>query len=73
MVWGVRVGQQACPTDAIVFGNINDSKSAIVKARIGNRLREFYSIEMLHTLPNVSYMAKVRNMNGESHAEKHEG
>ena len=29
--------QQACPTEAIVFGNINNSKSAIVKSRQENR------------------------------------
>lgn len=72
--WDLKVAcQQACPTNAIVFGNINDSKSAVVKSRVDNRLREFYSIEMLHTLPNVSYMAKVRNRTEEAHAEKHEG
>ncbi len=60
--WDLKVAcQQACPTDAIVFGNINDSKSAIVKNRVDNHFREFYSIEQVHTLPNVSYLAKVRN------------
>lgn len=60
--WDLKVAcQQACPSDAIVFGNINDSKSAIVKNRVDNHFREFYSIEQVHTLPNVSYLAKVRN------------
>ncbi|HRI21418.1 MAG TPA: 4Fe-4S dicluster domain-containing protein, partial [Panacibacter sp.] len=60
--WDLKVAcQQACPSDAIVFGNINDSKSAIVKSRVDNHFREFYSIEQVHTLPNVSYLAKVRN------------
>lgn len=60
--WDLKVAcQQACPSDAIVFGNINDSKSAIVKHRTENHFREFYSIEQVHTLPNVSYLAKVRN------------
>ena len=53
--------QQACPTNAIVFGNVNDKESAISKARVDNNGRLFYSLEMLHVLPNISYMAKVRN------------
>ncbi|HMP86730.1 MAG TPA: 4Fe-4S dicluster domain-containing protein, partial [Lacibacter sp.] len=54
--------QQACPTGAIVFGNVNDKESAIRKVRTEespNRL--FYVLEQIHVLPNVSYAAKVRN------------
>jgi molybdopterin-containing oxidoreductase family iron-sulfur binding subunit len=53
--------QQACPTDAIVFGNVNDKKSAVYEHRADSQDRLFYSLEMIHTLPNVSYLAKVRN------------
>jgi len=53
--------QQACPTDAIVFGNQNDQKSAVSVNRHDNALRLFYSLEQIHTLPNVSYLTKVRN------------
>jgi molybdopterin-containing oxidoreductase family iron-sulfur binding subunit len=53
--------QQACPTDAIIFGNVNDKQSAVYKHRAENEDRLFYSLEMLHSLPNVSYLAKVRN------------
>jgi molybdopterin-containing oxidoreductase family iron-sulfur binding subunit len=53
--------QTACPTNAIVFGNTHDASSAITKARIDNKNRMFYVIEQIHTLPNVSYLAKVRN------------
>ena len=60
--WDVKTAcQQACPADAIVFGNINDSKSAITQARAENHLRLFHSLEQLHTLPNVNYLVKVRN------------
>jgi MoCo/4Fe-4S cofactor protein with predicted Tat translocation signal len=60
--WDIKTAcQQACPTDAIVFGNINDSKSVIAQTRVENQKRQFYVIEQLHTLPNVSYLAKVRN------------
>jgi len=53
--------QQACPTDAIVFGNVNDKQSTVYQHRADNQGRLFYSLEMIHTLPNVSYLAKVRN------------
>ncbi|WP_018612896.1 TAT-variant-translocated molybdopterin oxidoreductase [Segetibacter koreensis] len=53
--------QQACPTDAIVFGNVNNKQSAVYQHRENNQDRLFYVIEMIHTLPNVSYLAKVRN------------
>ncbi|MFN9803801.1 MAG: 4Fe-4S dicluster domain-containing protein, partial [Bacteroidota bacterium] len=53
--------QQACPTEAIVFGNVNDGHSAINITRKENPNRQFYVLEQLHVLPNVSYLAKVRN------------
>ena len=52
---------QACPTSAIVFGNIKDKGSRVAKIREENQLRNFYVIEQLHTLPNVNYLAKIRN------------
>jgi Fe-S-cluster-containing dehydrogenase component len=51
---------QACPTNAINFGNINDKESDVAKAR-GDKHRAFYVMDQLHVLPNVSYLAKVRN------------
>ena len=53
--------QQACPTDAIVFGNSNDKNSAVIRNRHDNALRLFYSLEQIHTIPNVNYLTKVRN------------
>jgi Fe-S-cluster-containing dehydrogenase component len=53
--------QQACPTQAIVFGNANDKESLITKTRLNNEGRLFYALEELHVLPNVNYLAKVRN------------
>ncbi|HJU45720.1 MAG TPA: 4Fe-4S dicluster domain-containing protein, partial [Chitinophagaceae bacterium] len=53
--------QQACASDAIVFGNANNPESAISRERKENKNRLFYSLEHLHTLPNVNYLAKVRN------------
>ncbi|MNC93506.1 hypothetical protein D3C83_101500 [compost metagenome] len=52
---------QACPTEAIVFGNVKDKESMIAKTRAENDDRLFYVIEQIHTLPNVNYLAKIRN------------
>ena len=60
---------QACPTNAITFGNVNDSKSEVIEAR-SDENRVFHVLEQLHVLPNVSYLAKVRNSDrviGEEH------
>jgi molybdopterin-containing oxidoreductase family iron-sulfur binding subunit len=53
--------QQACAADAIVFGNVNNNDSQISTVRRENFGRLFYSLEQLHVLPNVNYLAKVRN------------
>jgi molybdopterin-containing oxidoreductase family iron-sulfur binding subunit len=52
---------QACPTNAIVFGNVNDPNSRITQLRKQNEQRLYYVIEQIHTLPNVNYLAKIRN------------
>ena len=54
--------QQACPSDAIVFGNVKDVNSNIAKLRKDEQMeRTFYVLEHLHVLPNVNYLAKIRN------------
>ncbi|HVM87457.1 MAG TPA: TAT-variant-translocated molybdopterin oxidoreductase [Puia sp.] len=53
--------QQACPTGAIVFGNVGDKESLIAKTREEHEQRVFYALEELHVLPNVNYLAKIRN------------
>jgi molybdopterin-containing oxidoreductase family iron-sulfur binding subunit len=53
--------QQACSADAIVFGNVNNTESAIAKTREENDNRLYYALEEIHTMPNVNYLAKVRN------------
>jgi molybdopterin-containing oxidoreductase family iron-sulfur binding subunit len=52
---------QACPTNAIMFGNVNDKTSTVSKIREENPQRVFYVLEQIHTLPNVNYLAKIRN------------
>jgi molybdopterin-containing oxidoreductase family iron-sulfur binding subunit len=53
--------QQACPTNAIVFGNANDKSSKVTTTRSEQALRLFRVIEEVHTLPSISYLAKVRH------------
>ena len=53
--------QTACPTNAIVFGNVHDSESAVSKIRKDNPQRSYAVLEQLHVLPNVNYLAKIRN------------
>jgi Fe-S-cluster-containing dehydrogenase component/anaerobic selenocysteine-containing dehydrogenase len=52
--------QESCPADAIVFGDINDPESEV--AKLFENPRTYQLLEQLHTLPSVSYITKVRNM-----------
>lgn len=53
---------QACPTQAIQFGNVNDPESKISRLRDRDQKnRKFYVLEQLHTLSNVNYLTKIRN------------
>lgn len=51
--------QDACPSQAISFGNINDKLSQVSKER--SDPRSFSSLEELNTKPSVTYMTKVWN------------
>lgn len=63
--------QTACSADAIVFGNVHDHSSAISQVRANNASRSYYVLEQLHVLPNVSYLAKVRNTDEVIEPETH--
>ena len=52
---------QACPTDAIIFGNINDPESQVSKSRTS--VRAYRLLEYLNTAPRISYLARIRNPN----------
>ena len=50
---------QACPSGAIVFGNLNDKNSKV--SRLFADPRCYHLLEELHTLPNTGYLTKVWN------------
>lgn len=51
--------QQTCPTDAIIFGDMNDPNSQVVKWMKDKRA---YSVlEELNTKPAVRYLTKIRH------------
>lgn len=51
--------QQTCPTDAIVFGDLNDPTSRV--AKLFAEKRTYGLLEDLNTVPRVRYMSRVRN------------
>jgi len=57
----VTACQSACPTEAIVFGNLNDPNSRVSKLR-ANTLN-YRLLEELNVRPRTSYLAVVRNPN----------
>jgi MoCo/4Fe-4S cofactor protein with predicted Tat translocation signal len=75
---------QACPTNAIIFGDLNDETSEIAILRKEDE-RNYFILEEIGVKPTVSYLTKVRNIEGgeeeghggheshEGHEEKHEG
>ncbi len=54
---------QACPTQAITFGNINDEKSKVHALKKSERNYEL--LQELNVRPRTSYLARVRNENEE--------
>jgi len=51
--------QQACPANAIVFGDMNDPNSKVSKMM--KDARNYHLLEEIHTLPSVGYLTKIRN------------
>jgi molybdopterin-containing oxidoreductase family iron-sulfur binding subunit len=55
--------QAACPTRAIVFGNLNDRGGHVARAKASPR--DYGLLADLNTRPRTTYLAKLRNPNPE--------
>ncbi|HZZ39654.1 MAG TPA: TAT-variant-translocated molybdopterin oxidoreductase [Acidobacteriaceae bacterium] len=53
--------QQACPTNAIIFGNINDKTSQVAKIKTNERT--YGVLADINTRPRTTYVAGVLNIN----------
>jgi molybdopterin-containing oxidoreductase family iron-sulfur binding subunit len=53
--------QQVCPVEAIVFGNILDTASAVSQAKA--RAQDYELLGYLNIRPRTTYLGKLRNPN----------
>lgn len=51
--------QQACPAEAIVFGNLNDQSSEVAKRK--KSPLDYSMLGKLNTRPRTTYLARIRN------------
>jgi len=57
----VTACQQACPTNAIIFGNVSDKNSMVYESKA--EPHNYTLLPELNTLPRTTYLAKFRNPN----------
>lgn len=61
--------QDACPSNAITFGSSNEEGSELVKMR--NHNLGYHVLDYLNVVPNVTYIAKLRNLETEGVTSEH--
>ncbi|HJU54335.1 MAG TPA: 4Fe-4S dicluster domain-containing protein, partial [Pyrinomonadaceae bacterium] len=59
----VTACQAVCPTEAIIFGNINDPNSRVSKLKASER--NYSLLAELNTLPRTTYLSAMKNPNEE--------
>jgi molybdopterin-containing oxidoreductase family iron-sulfur binding subunit len=59
----VTACQQACPTEAIVFGDMNDPNSHVAKLK--KEPAHYALLAELNTRPRTTYLGVIRNPNPE--------
>jgi molybdopterin-containing oxidoreductase family iron-sulfur binding subunit len=52
--------QQACPTEAIVFGNLNDARARVVARKA--EPTQYGLLAELNTRPRTTYLARTVNL-----------
>lgn len=50
---------QTCPSQAIIFGDIKDGKSKMMRARADNAIRTYRVLEQLNTKPSITYLRAI--------------
>ncbi len=53
--------QQACASDSLVFGDINNKNSRVARLREGDR--GYVMLKYLNAAPRVTYLARIKNPN----------
>ena len=71
-----RPAPQTCPTDAIIFGDLNDPDSRVSKLREDSRSYDL--LDYLNVKPRTFYLARIRNPNpaiapATVHGDGHDG
>jgi molybdopterin-containing oxidoreductase family iron-sulfur binding subunit len=67
----VTACQAVCPSEAIVFGNINDPGSRVAKLK-GTQLN-YGLLTELNTRPRTTYLGRLRNPNPQLQSTTHDG